>query len=464
MFRALTAFSLLAFAATAFADELSATQAAFKPSAVPDRVLLSWAGDPATTQSVTWRTDASAKKGVAEIAIAGPGPDFKNDAKRVPASTQSLDSDLGPAKYHSVTFEKLEPSTIYAYRVGDGETWSEWFQFRTMSSKPAPLQFVYVGDAQNELKSLWSRVIRQAYSDAPKAHFLLHAGDLVNRGNRDDEWGEWFYSLGWMSGSIPQIAIPGNHEYPKAADGAPKALTGHWKRQFELPANGPMGLEETAFFIDVQGVRIIGLNSNEEPEMQAEWLDDVLSKNPNRWTVVAHHHPIYSSSKDRDNAHLRRLWQPIYDKHGVDLVLQGHDHGYGRTRPIEHDPTQEQASKEPGDVKPAGEAAAATNVPSGVRGRSPGGTVYVVSVSGPKMYSLKDYPDDEDPFVRRAADTQLYQIITIEGNELRYEARTAVGDLYDAFSLTKRAGAPNDFKERAPQDVEQRLGETVKSK
>ncbi len=293
---------------------------------------------------------------------------------------------------------------------------------------------------------------------APNSQFFLHAGDLCNRGIADDEWGEWFYSLGWTSGSVPQIAIPGNHEYPKGDDGK-RSLTAHWKPQFELPKNGPMGFEETVFYLDVQGVRIIGLNSNEDPEIQAEWLDDVLSKNPNRWAIVAHHHPIYSTSKDRDNAHLRRIWQPIYDKHHVDLVLQGHDHSYGRSRPIRIAGDGEQGSEE-GDTALAGEQnlTIAQNVPSGVRGRTPGGTIYVVSVSGPKMYTLKKYPKDEDPFVRRAADTQLYQIITIDGDELRYEARTAVGDLYDAFTLRKKPDAPNEFVDLTPSSVEERTG------
>jgi hypothetical protein len=156
---------------------------------------------------------------------------------------------------------------------------------------------------------------------------------------------------------------------------------------------------------------------------------------------------------------LRRHWQPIYDKHHVDLVLQGHDHSYGRSRPIRVAGDSEQTSKQ-SDAAPVDEQdpVPGQNVPSGVRGRSPGGTVYVVSVSGPKMYTLKKYPPDEDPFARRAADTQLYQIITIDGDELHYEARTAVGDLYDAFSLRKTPNAPNVYVDRTPSGVEERTG------
>ena len=41
-----------------------------KPSPMPDRIVLTWAEDTSTTQSVTWRTDTSVKVGLAQIAVA----------------------------------------------------------------------------------------------------------------------------------------------------------------------------------------------------------------------------------------------------------------------------------------------------------------------------------------------------------------------------------------------------------
>ncbi len=74
------------------------------------------------------------------------------------------------------------------------------------------------------------------------------------------------------------------------------------------------------------------------------------------------------------------------------------------------------------------------------------GTVYVVSVSGPKMYDVQKHP-----FMKRAAeDTQLFQIIHINQDQLHYEAYTAAGVLYDAFTLTKRPGMPNELTEQIP--------------
>ena len=83
--------------------------------------------------------------------------------------------------YHSVVFENLKPNTLYVYRVGFDENWSEWIQFKTANSDYSPTEFVYFGDAQNDVLSHWSRVIRKAYQTAPNASFVIHAGDLVDK-------------------------------------------------------------------------------------------------------------------------------------------------------------------------------------------------------------------------------------------------------------------------------------------
>ena len=53
-------------------------------------------------------------------------------------------------------------------------------------------------------------------------------------------------------------------------------------------------------------------------------------------------------------------------------------------------------------------------------------------------------------FQRVAEDVQLFQVISIEGDQLRYEARTATGSLYDGFTLRKRTGLPNEMIEQVP--------------
>lgn len=398
----------------------------YGPSPIPDRIVLTWIGDPATSQAVTWRTDSSVTRGSAQITVATDGPTLTENVTTVVAETSPLSTELGVSHYHSAVFTDLLPETKYAYRVGGSPNWSEWIHFETASDQPKPFSFIYFGDAQNDLKSQWSRVVREAYRDAPQAGFLLHAGDLVNRANRDAEWGEWFYAGGFIHRMVSCIPTPGNHEYFKLTDENDeeigRELSRNWQPTFTLPDHGPEGLKESAYWIDYQGVRIISLNSNEKIELQAEWLEHVLKANKNEWTILTFHHPIYSSKEGRDNPELRDLWQPILDRYRVDLVLQGHDHTYARTQLMAHQ----------------------ANLTTGVSFHDKdAGTVYVVSVSGPKMYEL-----GKRDFMRSSAEnTQLYQIIHIDGNELTYEARTATGRLYDSFRLRKRPGKVNELIE-----------------
>ncbi len=384
----------------------------------PQRIILTWDGDPAQTQAVTWHTGAYDGKAFAEIAAADASPNFRHYARRVKAQTETVPEEPDSGFFHSVTFTGLEPDTLYAYRVGDGETWSAWHQFRTAADEARPFSFIYVGDAQNAILSLWSRTIREAYSDLPEARFIVHAGDLVNRPNSRREWAEWFESAGWVNAMIPSVAAPGNHEYYDVGKGQDKTrrLSRFWRPHFTFPEHGPEGFEESVYYIDFQGLRIISLDSSVKdlpevgPEAHVEWLEDVLRDNPNRWTIVTLHHPFYATHPSRDNGRLREAWQPLFDKYGVDMVLQGHDHAYGRGH----------------------------NLPVGQRARDEAGTVYVVSVSGPKMYDV-GY-DKHDWLDRAAENTQLYQTIRIDGDKLAYRATTVTGELYDAFDLIKEDG------------------------
>ena len=490
----------------------------YAPTPVPDRIVLTWSDDPATSQAVTWRTDATVKRAVAQLALANSNG-YSLKLESFEASTQVFESDLGVAHYHSLTFSGLEPDTLYAYRVGDGVNWSEYSHFRTAKNRPAPFSFIYFGDAQNDVRMHWSRVFREAFREAPRAAFTLHAGDLINIHNHDAEWGGWNSGPAWVNGTLPVIATPGNHEYYRvgagarnerfwsakgggtvpiqlsfeefkndagkvryrltatddqerqvvliydggkilSAEGAEAVLgfaeadlvgtdlrkeplndrprkpgvptvSAHWRTQFEFPLQKPpKGFEETVFYTDYQGVRFIALDSNKDHKAQVAWFRRALKDNPNRWTIVTFHHPVFSPAFERDNPALREAWKPLLDEFKVDLVLNGHDHTYARTGAL---------SAEELEVE---------NVPAGYQqAYDPEvGTVYVVSVSGPKMY-----PIEKGTYAKRVAEnTQLYQVIEVHDSELYFKAYTATGELYDAFTLQKRDGKPNRLKELLP--------------
>jgi len=224
-----------------------------KASHHPDHIVLTLTEDPSTSMSVTWRTDTTIREGIAEIALATSAPKFWRYAESHKARTESLDASKVVqagviSHYHSVTFLDLLPDTLYAYRVGDGTYWSEWFQFRTASDQNKPYSFLYVGDAQNNILDLWARLIREGYRKAPDAGFILHAGDLVNSAHSEQDWHEWFKAGGFIHSMVPSIATPGNHEY-QARNSEEQAkhtrsLSVQWRPQFNLRINGVPVYEE----------------------------------------------------------------------------------------------------------------------------------------------------------------------------------------------------------------------------
>lgn len=373
----------------------------------PDRIVASPAQDAARGLSVAWRTSGAVDSPLLEIVEAGDSPDL-GQPRRIRAATRELRTENGSAHHHRTDVDGLRPDTLYAWRVQGGGTWSAWHHIRTAAAPEQPLTLLYFGDTQNKNVSLGTRVLREAMRHAPEARLALFAGDLVSGGDGEDdtEWGEWFEAAGALPTSMAVAPAAGNHEYFEEFEDTPRerrVLGMHWPVQFALPGNGAPGAERTSYWFDYQDVRIAVLDGTSALDLdtaraQARWLDGVLAASPRRWSIVMTHQPFYSPRAGRDNAALREHLLPVIRRHGVDLVLQGHDHVYGRRLDEE--------------------------------GRLP---VFAVSVAGAKQYRLS--PRARDTMEPVGEDTQLFQVIRIEHDRLRYEARTATGRLYDAFEL-----------------------------
>ena len=422
--RFLLVLCLLAIYGPSWAQDSVRVLPHLMPSAKPDRIILNITENPLESVAVNWRTATAQSTSFVEFALATDGPEYREQVKQIKATTSYLqtqqdDEPTIEAHYHEAVLEELTEGEVYVYRVGAGENWSEWFQF-VMPSSDHPISFTYFGDAQNEVASMWSRVIRESSFQFPRTNFMVYAGDLINHEDADYEWGGWFEAGGFIHASTPVMMSPGNHEYAKN----PVTISKHWRPQFNLPLNGPEGLEELAYEVNYPELKVISLDAeliDEIPEKrmaQVNWLRKVLSENPKKWTVITFHYPIFSTKPNRNNEDMQEFIQPILEEFGVDLVLQGHDHAYARGR------VTYQGGKET-----LGE-----------------GPMYVVSVAGPKMYDIGD-----DPWMdRKAFNTQLFHWVEIDGNRLEFKALTARGELYDAFVLEKDGSGKNTLRNHIP--------------
>ena len=106
---------------------------------------------------------------------------------------------------------------------------------------------------------------------------------------------------------------------------------------------------------------------------------------------------------ERDTSVLASEIRPVLQRHRVDLVLQGHDHTYGRR------------------------ADAAAALPQ-----------YISSVAGPKQYRLS--PEARATMKPTAEDTQLFQVLR----------------LYDAFRISRSAAGDKQFSEITEGRIPQR--------
>jgi len=152
------------------------------------------------------------------------------------------------------------------------------------------------------------------------------AGWLVTLG--DNDYGEsparfrssWQQAFGWARRSGLRVGgVLGNHDY----------LVG--RGSYELRTLGMPGRYYTRRLGD--GVQLFFLDSNRITAGETAWLERQLSESTATWKIALFHHPPYSCGEHAGNTGVVRSWVPLFERHGVQLVLSGHDHDYQRFQP-----------------------------------------------------------------------------------------------------------------------------------
>lgn len=391
------------------------------------RITLSPGGDASREMGLAWRMD-----GPVETAAVQWAPSVNTAIKDLAfqtteAAVREITVESGVIRQARARLTGLEPGKTYLYRVGDGSNWSPWYTFQTAGSADAPFSFLYVGDIQNDIRNQCAAAFQAAWRLDSGARFLVSAGDVVENGYDDALWSEVYDAMGYTPSWLPVLATPGNHDTRRHRkdEAGWGENTAHplFNAHFTHPENGPTDVPELgneAYFVDYQGARLVSLNANHLEESrpdtlsarcidaQLAWLDRVLAEAGNAWKMVFFHQPVYSVAKGRDNAALRERLRPLFEKHGVHLVLQGHDHCYGRT------------------FKCAGDRV--------VDGDAPG-VIYVTTVLGPKLYDLG--PKFAGLMAKQYDKTRSVQAIRVTPETLEYRSVGLDGTPLDHFVLRR---------------------------
>ena len=382
----------------------------------PDRILLTWSGDPMNSRDVTWQGDTLTRQGSLQI-VGVPSP---GDTILYASSAKIIKTSGGASAFYRVEIKNLKSGETYRYRVANGPYWSGWYKFKIGSSPDSAYSFIFIGDVQDSINGRSGELFHRAFASQPDAAFFLFIGDMIERPH-DEYWGEWFKAGDSLFRTIPVIATPGNHEYHK---GLIQKLDERWMAHFSFPQNGPPDFLGRVCYWDYNHTRYISLDSNGIQSVssaleQRRWLKSVLEKTHERWIVVIMHHPIYSTSRGRDYFYLRALFKPLFDQYNVDLVLQGHDHAYGRAIHIPNRKFKEQQ-----------------------------GAVYVVTHASPKLYDIGFSPKMD----KLATNTPMYQLLDVSNDSIRYRAYTSNGAYFDGFTIKKDGAGNRSVTEHAPEN------------
>jgi hypothetical protein len=310
-------------------------------TAPPAGLHLGLGADAARTAVVSWSTPGSVAGAVIDIGRDGSyGLTLAADSRAV-AGHETV--------YHHGVLRGLQPDTRYRYRVRHRGAPAVTGTFRTAPDAARPFRFATFGDmgvtaAAAEVMGLLER-------SRPDLAFLV--GDLcyANPGGGLAEtevnqavWDRWFEQVGRSAGAVPWMPAVGNHEMEP---GFGELGYDGFLSRFALPGGGPSPVTWSFRYGNVGFVALDGNDASHEiprnrgylGAAQDEWLDRTLGalrRDPKvDFIVVGFHHCAFSTNAvHASDGGVRERWTPIFDRHTVDLVVNGHNHSYERTAPI----------------------------------------------------------------------------------------------------------------------------------
>jgi hypothetical protein len=303
--------------------------------------------DPRTQAVVSFATASPFRQAVVEYGVDG------SYGATVPADVRTVHGVR--TVYGHGSLPALTPGTSYTYRVRLDGTVTTAGTLTTAPAAPAPFRFTAFGDQgiSSAAKALLGRMA------ALRPAFHLLAGDICyadtsGSGGPKDKfdptvWDTWLSMIEPVAASSPWMCATGNHDMEPGY--GPQGYSGYLSR-FLLPADEAPGTA-SAYAFRYGNVGFLSLDSNDMSReiphnlgysqgKQTTWLDQQLTamRAPGSgidFVVVFFHHCAFSTNaRHGSDAGVREAWAPLFDRHQVDLVINGHAHLYERTSLIRH--------------------------------------------------------------------------------------------------------------------------------
>ncbi|MCY1719662.1 metallophosphoesterase [Prolixibacteraceae bacterium Z1-6] len=312
-----------------------------------------------------------------------------------------------PSLVHKLSVSHLKPDQLYFYQVINvtekGDTLKgPVTQLRIPDYNQSDITFTAVGDNQGDTQC-WEKISMQMFNECPQ--FVIHCGDFVSYGHHNDDWtDEFFKQAQSLIRHVPLYPVLGNHEMNDEL----------YYQYFNRTLNN-------AFYSIKKGdLRLIFVDTNKDVlpgSEQYEELEKLLANTTEKWKILIHHHPIFTSDfgsyrsslmstadkGDPNTFHLKTL----YETYGVDLVLSGHVHGYERTHPI---------AKNHIDTK--------------------NGVVYIITAGGGGSFNRE--ASYKEWFTAKTRKIPHFLKVQIKENKMAVEAIDTFMNVFDTWKLEKQ--------------------------
>ena len=363
----------------------------------PPAVYLTWQRDPTTTMTVQWHSDGGRDDVIQYLRL----------DERV---WHTVIGAHHPMPYsdrivHVAELTGLEPGTEYRFRFG---TNSVAFTFRTMPRDVSkPIRFVVGGDTMESFDALdvWFEECRRLVAEQDPM-FTVIGGDIAYA-NGDPKlvkrWYRWLaawkkHMVTSRGRLIPLLMVIGNHEVQGGFRQRP-AKAPYFYSLFAMP--GQRGYNVVDFGRYMSLILLDSEHTHAIDGRQTDWLGRTLA---NRQDVPhifgVYHVPAYPSVRkfnNRVSAKIRQHWVPLFEKFGLDVAFEHHDHAYKRTHLIRA-----------GTVDPRG-----------------------VLYLGDGAWGALPRKTREDWYLTKTASRQHFILVTIDGQSRTFQAIDIKGHVFD---------------------------------
>jgi hypothetical protein len=303
-----------------------------------ETIYLTWQQSPSTTMTIQWISSFQEKQ---TILIYRPR---KEEGEwRKASGVESAFPYASQYLIHRVELHHLQPDTEYVFKV---LPYPDEYRFLTAPSRlDKELRFVVGGDMYHDGIQLLANTCQKAAQTSPT--FALVGGDIAYAVQSRhfpfqliDRWIDWIkvwhaHMITPQGHLIPVIAAIGNHDLIGEFEQTP-AQAAIFSTLFPMPGKRIYNVLDFNSYLSI--FILDSGHANPIAGQQTNWLRTALEE---RQQIIhrfaLYHVPAYPSVRHSQNKYstaIRNYWVPLFEKEGLQVAFEHHDHAYKRTYPL----------------------------------------------------------------------------------------------------------------------------------